>query len=303
MEQLLHLVPTPYAACIGDDDFLVPSSLGQCVRFLNSHPDYSAVHGVAGLITLDSNGPHGQVAGTSYYNQPLIEADSASQRLADYLSNYTVSLFSVHRIETWRTMYRAASLLSDKSFGGELLPCCLSLVQGKVKELDCLYLVRQVYNPRYRPMDGRYGNAGENSVPVNVAATTYPNWFGWMTSPDWLPSYEVFRDCLVEEMARRDEISLGEARELVERQVWSYLAKRLSMAWTERYIQRAPGFRAWPVLAARHVPFLRWGWRKVRPFLPGKDKRISLPALLHPSSPYHADFMQVYRAVTAPPPS
>jgi hypothetical protein len=303
MEQLLDFVPTPYAACIGDDDFLVPSSLEQCVLFLDSHPDYSAAHGVAGLITLNCNGAHGRIEGASYYQQPKVEGDTASQRLADHLSNYTVALFSVHRIDTWRVMYRAASMLADKAFGGELLPCCLSAIAGKAKQLDCLYLVRQVYNPLYPLLDAREGNPSESSAPLNVVATTYPDLFGQMTSSDWLPSYEVFRDCLAKELAKTDEIGLDEAQKLVERQFWYFLARGLSRAWHERYMHRAPGVRSRVRMVGRRIAFLRWGWQKVQPFLPGEDKRMSLPALLHPSLPYHTDFMPIYRAFTNQPPS
>jgi glycosyltransferase domain-containing protein len=303
MEQLLDIVPTPYAASIGDDDFLVPSSLEQCVRFLDSHLDYSAAHGVGGLITLDSNGAHGRIEGASYYRQPVIEAESASLRLANHLSNYSVTAFSVHRIETYRAMYRAASLPADKFFGGELLPLCLSVVHGKVKEVDCLYLVRQVYNPRYPLLEGRERNASESSVPLNVSATTYPDIFGWMTSLDWLPSYEVFRDYLAEELARQDGISVDAAQEVVKQAFWSYLANGLINKWKGRYAQNGSGPRSHARATARRIPALRWTWRNVRSFFPGEDNRMSLQALLRPSSPYHSDFMPVYRAVTTPTPS
>jgi glycosyltransferase domain-containing protein len=303
MEQLLHVVPTPYVACIGDDDFLVPSSLEQCVLFLDSHQDYSAAHGVAGLITLDSNGVHGRVADASYYRQPVIEAASASQRLADHLRNYSVALFSVHRTETYRAMYRAASLIENKTIGGELLPCCISVVHGRIKELDCLYLIRQVYNPRYPLPEAQEGNANESSVPLNVAATTYPTMFGWMTSPDWQPSYEVFRDCLAEELAKRDEISLDAAREVVKKAFWLWLARALSKTWQEHYGQDGLGVRGRARGLGRRIPVLRLVWHTFRSSLPGEDNKMSLQALLRSTSNYHADFMPIYRAVTAPPPS
>ena len=59
IRDLLALVSTPYAVLLADDDFLVPDSMEQCVMFLESHPEYSAAHGVAVLFHLESSGAHG----------------------------------------------------------------------------------------------------------------------------------------------------------------------------------------------------------------------------------------------------
>lgn len=279
LQQLLDFVSTPYAAYVADDDFLTPAALEQCARFLDGHPDYSAAHGVAALISLQSSGAYGQVVGASRYRQLVIEAESASQRLLNYLSNYWVALFSVHRIESWRVMYRDISLLEDRSFGGELLPCCLSVIQGKVKELDCFYLVRQGHEQRY----------------------LLPDTYDWITSPNWLPSHQVFRDSLAEELVRQDGISMDEARDVVKQAFWSYLAKGLNKKWQSRYSQASADARNRWRQAARAIPGARRIWRLLYSLKPKAHDEFSLPALLDPSSPYHADFMPIYRAVTTPP--
>ena len=272
LKGLIDLAPTRYAAAVMDDDFLVPSSLQRCALFLEAHPEYVAAHGVAALFSLKSGAAYGPIEGVGYYRQPVIEGESASQRLTDHLGKDAGTLFSMHRVESWRSMFRDASLAADRAISEELLPSCMSVIQGKVKELDCLYLLRQVHDRRAFHLDV----------------------FDQLTSPNWFQSYQVFRECLSEELVQQDGISVDEARRVVKRALWFYLAGGLAEG------QDGSGPRSRWREGARRIPALRWGWRQVRSFLPGKQHRVSLPALLRTSSPYHADFMPVYRAVTTP---
>jgi len=177
-------------------------------------------------------------------------------------------------------MYRDVALVSDKAFASELLPCSLSIILGKVKELNCIYLVRQVHEQRY----------------------LLPDMYDWMTSPDWLPSYQVFRNCLTKELVRQDGISLDEARAVVKQAFWSYLAKGFMKKWQGCYGQPRVSRRTRLLQAMRVIPGARQAWRGLRSLLPSQRDEMSLNALLDPSSPYHADFMPIYRSVTDPPP-
>ena len=133
---------------LADDDFLVPDALSKCVIFLEKNRDYAAAHGLGIILGLGYNGAYGPVVNCEYYPQPVIEAESASQRLDDHLCDYHVTLLSVHRIESLRAMFRDLHSLKDNQFG-ELLSCCISVILGKSKELDCLYVVRQNHTQRY----------------------------------------------------------------------------------------------------------------------------------------------------------
>lgn len=269
-QQLLNFVSTPYVTHVPDDDFLVPTALERCALFLDSHPDYSAAHGVGIAFSFKSSGAYGQVAWVNHYRQAVIEVESASQRLLDHLSNYSLTLFSVHRVESWREMYQDVSLLTDKTFT-ELLPCCYSVIQGKVKELDCFYLVRQSHDRRY----------------------TLPGITDWISSPHWLPSYRVFRGCLANEMSQQDGISLDKAQEVVEQAFWSYLTKTLGKPVP------SPSSLARLRKVAGMLPGMPQVWRALRSLsLAGRKQESLLAALLRPSSPYHSDFIPIYRALT-----
>ena len=276
---VLHLITEPYVTYIGDDDFLVPQSLEKCARFLEEHADFSTVHGVATMCGIPSDSAYGQVSGLQPYGQGQMEHGTARERLKGLLGKYYVTFFSVHRTEEFRGDVDAALEMADESFRGELLTSCLSIVRGKSKQLDCLYLVRQA-----KSQHGRL-----------------PDVYDWLTSPDWLPSYQTFRDLLAEALAQQDMLSTDEAREVVKEAFWSFLAGPLSRDWEATYGNGRSGRRNNLKRAAARFPAVRWLWNTMRSWNPGNHSRFTLPALLRPTSPYHADFMPIYRAMASPP--
>ena len=277
--ELLHAVKEPYAVLMGDDDFLVPASLEMGERFLDTHPDFNTAHGVAALcfVELDDSQRH-VVTGLGEYAQRSLEHASAEERLVDYLGNYFVTHFSLHRTKNFSREMNATREITDGAFG-ELVSGCLSVIGGKAKQFDCFGLVRQTHQRRYRA----------------------PDIFDWITKEDWLPSYRVFRDCLAEEVARQDGISMEEASVVVKKAFWAYLARSLSRKWQGRYEGRDSGVRGRARRVGRAVPGARRAlrtWREVRAMTRTGREELSLAALLRPSSQYHADFMPIYRAIT-----
>lgn len=278
LQQLLDFVVTPYAAFVADDDFLVPTALEQCALFLDKHCDYSAAHGMALAISLKSSGAYGQVAWARPYELPVIEAESAAQRILAHLNNYAVTLFSVHRIGSWREMYRDISLLADKTFASELLPCCLSVIKGKVKELDCLYLVRQDHAQRY----------------------LLPGKRDWIRNPNWPSLYQVFCSLLAKELAKQDRVSADKAQEIVEQAFGSYMTKLLGEQWQNHCGQGSAGTHNRLRQVARLIPGALRVWRALHSLRnTGARVEIPLAVLLNPSSSYYAEIMPIYRALTA----
>jgi glycosyltransferase domain-containing protein len=278
--QLLQSVKTPYLAWVADDDFLVPSALEQCVEFLRDHPDYSVALGKAVLFDLGRSGPFGDITNVSPYMLRSIEAASGRERLLYHLSHYSNPNFGVHRTDEFQKAYAGVPALGDKSFT-EILPNCMSAVQGKVKELDCFYLVRQGHDRRY----------------------LLPDTFDWLTGQKWLPSYQIFNDSLAEELVRVDGIEDEAARDVVKQAFWAYLANNLLIKYHGRYEQSISGHRSGFLVRARKAmkqgsaasKVIKPVWRLFKSRM--NPSGMYLPTLLRDSSPYHQDFMRVYRAV------
>lgn len=265
LEQMLNSVFTPYAVYIGDDDFLIPNSIDQFIMFLENHKDYNSVNGIGCTFSLDPDGPYGNFLYNYYYRLPLIEAETASKRILDYLENYSVNMFSIHRTEDYQDMLRNVKDLTDKSFVGEMLPCCISVIQGKAKHLENFYLMRQEHGTRYE----------------------LPEKCKWINSPNWGASYNKFINILAEELSQQDGINLEESRIIIEKAFKLYMDN-----WSQSIIRSRIG------KVARYVPGMNYLITHFKQELHGD---FSLSALLNPSSPYHKDFMPVYNVITKQP--
>lgn len=284
MMQLKDLVSTPYVAFAGDDDYLVPGAIEKCIQFLENknNTSYCAAHGHGIAIILKTGRVYGPLDSVSYYRQTTADESSSSQRLITHLGHYSVSQFSVHRLDAWQAMYKNVRAVPDMAFASELLPSTLSVTQGKIKNLDCLYLGRQVHGERYIHRD----------------------LLDWITHDEWLSSYKVFRDSIVEEMIRHDGITPEEAQKTVKHAFWLYLTRAIIQDKKPFSSQEGKAlFRTRLKNLVRRVPPVHNAWKVFRRQLSKEGRTFSLSTLLHSTSPYHADFMPIYRSMTSRPES
>lgn len=274
-KQLLSSITTPYVACVSDGGFLIPNSLEKCIRFLENNSDYSIAHGLGALFILNQEGALGQFHSIGrYVSLSKVEDETASKRLTRHLDNGFTTAYCVYRADLWKSIWILSCPIKDWSFAGEALPCCLSVISGKVKELDCLYLVRQLHNRR----------------AVNAMPKTYE----WFTSPDWYPSYQIFHDSLVKALVEKDGIDEKSAHEIVKRAFWSGLRNRFNRAFNNQYCLSI-GKRIKDKF--KGIAGLVSCWRMIKSlFFSSRD--ITLPAFLSKRSPYHNDFMAIYKTVT-----
>lgn len=260
---------TPYVCLAPDDDFIIPQTIAKCIQFLDSYPDYIAAHGVGAFIT-NSSGDSEIIDNAGYYRQTIIDDVTASTRLRNHLKNYSVNLFSVHRSEIWRKMFISTPTPSewpqccDKSFADELLPCCLSVVYGKIKQIDGLYLIRQVHEERY----------------------LLPTWFTWFSNENWRPSYLYFRNQLAQAISCEDRISISQAESIVDSSFSVYMRGGAKVAapvhWFRKFARKSQAWHALRQLRVRLQPI----------------RIICLSSLSSPSSPFYQDFLPVLNAVT-----
>jgi len=270
----LATIRTPFTALGADDDFFVPKGLERAVQFLMEQSDYVLAHGEAVAFELESGAVFGQITKVNPYNQRSIDEPTSTARLHDHFANYSTTYYSVHRTEQlYENFVKRIKTKTDLAFG-ELVPTGLSVIQGKVRKLDGLYMARQDFAAKeYEVMDV----------------------LDWIATPGWGEQYERFRDCLAAELHQRDQIELHEGRNLIKEVFARYLSTELMPVQN----QRAPSDRLRRSL--RTIPGARQVWRRLRPLNPKVNREINLPALLRSSSIYHAEFMPIYRAITTPP--
>lgn len=282
IEHMNQFIATPYCVFCSDDDFLFVRGLDRCVDFLESNPDYGVAHGIA-IATRVGSGPYGNINRVEYYQHVNLNADSGSQRLRDYFAAGPYTLHhDVHRSQDWIALNKgfvsAPWMRQGFIFDGLTFPA-ISAIRNKVKELDCLYLVR----------------FGHDSIYSQVYV------YDWFTSPDWFPGFKDLHDRAIGELIRQDGIGTEAAEEVFKQAISPYLGRLFS-----RLLPQSPQPYRQGVLArlkdtAVRIPGLQAAYNKIIPRLRAPDEANLLPSLLKPSSLYHEDFMPIYRAITVPP--
>jgi glycosyltransferase domain-containing protein len=275
---IFELVRTDLVVLGADDDFFTIRGLRQAAGFLQQNPEYSLAHGRAVTFELRPGPVYGSRLAVANYSQRSVEKSTAADRLVDHLAHYSTTWYSVHRTAHLRENMRAVAELDMEPVSfSELLPSCLSVIQGKVKKLEVLFAVRQVHIDTERRV---------------------PDPFDWIANPSWAGQFSRFKHRVAEELQRHDKIGIDVAQEVVKQAFWAYLSRHLTSKWRARYARRdtAERLQLKKILAQR-APGLVEAWQKGRSFLPGEHNQMLLPSLLRPSSPYHRDFMPIYRAL------
>lgn len=86
----------------------------------------------------------------------------------------------------------------------EFLPACLSIIEGKAKKLDCLYMVRQINSPK-------------SYVGLSN--------FDWISNPSWGEEYILFSKILSEQIVFKSNEELDLAKKTVSNAFWLFLTK------------------------------------------------------------------------------
>ena len=273
-------VPTDFAVLGADDDIFTSAGLHSAAEFLQADPGYSAAHGLALVFEVEPGPAYGKPQRTAHYTQRGIELSTGALRLTDHLSKYTTTWYSMQRTQQLCANFRKAGPF-DPDYFMELLPSCLSVIQGKTKKMDRLYMLRQVHRLTDREKQQRH----DRGLSV----------FDWITEPNFALLYRRFENSLSEELSLRDGISRDSAIDVVKNAFWRHLARQLSNKWQQRY---GPGSVSSPKSRLSGlVPGLPQIWQQGRSLLKGEQNQMLLPALLRASSPYHQDFMPIYRAI------
>jgi glycosyltransferase domain-containing protein len=300
MGELINYIETPYAAICCDDDFLIPSALVKSSRFLDENLEYNAAWGKAVKVRLENNGAFGQVAYCKPIKQPVLDAESGSQRYINYMMiQQTDVLYAVQRSKNFIRAY-SPSNIKDMMFAGGVLPNAMSCVHGKNKEYDHLFLVRQDHDER-------------------LDFTERTDALAWITNQEFSSSYLGFQEVVVNELANQDGITKEEAQSAVRQGFLLFLQSKLINESKKRnYVRYNDSngkmlFKSlenkkehtWKRLA-RNIPGLAGIWQLIKKHNLISRKldsshNMSLKALLDSSSPYHQDFISIYNAITKPP--
>jgi glycosyltransferase domain-containing protein len=274
MNKLLELFQEKYVAFIGDDDYLVPKSLAKGILFLETHPEYSTAQGKGIIFSLDRKGAYGNIESLGEYLLKDNEHETPSQRLFQYLKEGWNSEFSVHRTEEFVEACEKRDTLPDSGIC-ETLSNSVTVIQGKSKQIDCLYLFRQVHPQRH----------------------FNPAFFERLISPNWYPSYQIYRQQITKALEKHEGLSSEEASEVAEQAFFQLLTALMKKTLNRISSSEEPKFSIRQMV--KRLPGTTFVYSRLRGMIPGNHEEFQLPRLLSSSSPFHEDFIPVYEVVTS----
>src|SRR3989344_7844055 len=274
LEKLLSLIKEKYIVVNGDDDYEIPSSLTKCAEFLENNPDYASAGGYGVTFRLKTSGPYGDIARLADYPRVSLEAETASQRLMDFMKNCFTITFAVNRANHMREIL--VGQISIIGTWNELSETCSCAIAGKSKLIDCLGFVRQIHDRQY------YANS----------------MIDWLTDKNFHNSYMSFKELLTEKITEKDKISRDRAELVIRDSFWEYLQVYLANSQKDLKSKDNP-LKNRKVLKTlrsnigKRFPVLKTAYRRyLRPFI--SDKKQLHYDVLDPHSTYYKDFKPVW---------
>jgi glycosyltransferase domain-containing protein len=141
-------ITTPYATLCGDDDFIIPNAVSQCIQFLQENPDYSCAQGFYIHHSFTSNASERKFRWAPLYIKARsIEYFSAQERVHAYLAKPRKAggqhYYAIHRSDTLRVVRKETAKYARSYNLSELFSGSLSLIYGKRKILFIFFLLRE----------------------------------------------------------------------------------------------------------------------------------------------------------------
>jgi glycosyltransferase domain-containing protein len=224
--EALKVADSKYSIVCSDDDFALPEALRKCVEFLESNEDYVAASGwymslYAAEVrkpnrvrwrTAESSTPRSRLWAIRQ-TMPTFQSDDPSARFGGGAFTEDRAFFAVHRRDDQlRNMELTAKATTDFFFA-EHLSFCLSLIQGKLKSLDTLHMVR-----RYQSHD-EYDNHADPAVkPLHEL----------LLLDDFSVRYSRFRDCIGRQLSNLTKMPIEDSGKLVDQAFLRYLSYYLN---------------------------------------------------------------------------
>ena len=276
IKKMLKDIKFSYCMFICDDDILVLNTLKKCIKFLDHNKSYSGVGGVSVLVKLDPDN-YNNIVSSTVYPVREIECQTASERVIDLFSNYSVINYAVARTEEficrWPDDVNGENY--DKAIGTEILPSAILAAQGKVKMVDELFVVRQIHEDRI----------------------ILPSFIDTVLHPQWVTTMHFAVDKLSGVVSSIDEISYNKAYITVNNAWKEYLVNDVRSGYCPRdsSVLRQKLIKVKLLFGSKIYSKFHKFYQLI--ILLTNKKSLILPALLRSSSPYYADFKEIYDVI------
>lgn len=146
---MISYIKSKYCVFCADDDFIVPNAIKEAVNFLEKNPDYSAAHGTHIGFETFKFFLFNKFFWLFRQSPYSISSSDPVERVSRHLTDYSPVIWAVRRTEVVKTCYREFQKVKFDPYVlpvfGELLPDMLTVIYGKVKNLNNFYAARQYF--------------------------------------------------------------------------------------------------------------------------------------------------------------
>lgn len=214
-EIIKNKIKTEYMILLGDDDFVIPSSIIECVSFLIENPGYSAAHGeFLKFNSITKELVNKSYSKIQYYN--LLQSNYFSHRASERICHYfdVENFFMInHSVVKTKAMQNSIDIqLSNNNalfsyrFSDQQYAMAV-LLEGNIKALPCLFALRD---------DDRMLNT--KTVPRD--------WTPELTFEEFIPRFFKFGQIYIDILSEKDGISKEEAYFLFGRSIEKLITGR-----------------------------------------------------------------------------
>jgi len=122
-------IRTPYVMYCCDGDRAIKGGIIECVNVLDKNPSYVAAGGTRGTrLQCGDN--------VGIFSTRCLEVEShyVTERLLSYLRSRVCTIHYVHRVGTWRQMFKYANMIPNRWLATEVLPSCISVSSGRIRD-------------------------------------------------------------------------------------------------------------------------------------------------------------------------
>jgi len=227
IREVSKMIDTDYVCFSGDDDFLIPKTLGECVHFLNNNHDFAGAHGHRINFKLnDNNIYYGTINSIQKITVPCIQHDNASKRFLEYMRNPISIQYHVFRQDIWKTAYNKISKKYTRYFGEEILPCSIGAILGKYAKINKLQTVFQIQNMHHFSWDSQGGD--QNMLLL-------------LTNKNFSITYHGLLNAITNELIKKEKIDHNIAHELVQKEIWNHLNRFMIGHYEDKYNENTRG--------------------------------------------------------------
>lgn len=151
----LYQVTTPYVILADDDDFWNVEGIRASIQFLEAHADYATCRGRNFTFCQDPN----NISETVYSPHSIFDTaqELASERVMSIYPSLGGTFYDVHRATHYQAIFKKVTGLDFHLMPMiETIISLLDVSNGKIKRLECSYLIREDGHGQSTSRSGSY---------------------------------------------------------------------------------------------------------------------------------------------------